>query len=215
MRHALLTLSLASLCASTALAEAPQFKLPPSDDWTEADDVDDGSGLESARFFTLTKDPSVTLRVGWSPEVHPKFTSELMMELARTTAKAAKGRDMRVTDATTINVKGTNVGVMRFNDKSGKAMQWFLPGEDTEIIVVLRKKGEGWNRTAENEVGNAVSLATNLRGKPPPGEADFALYGGIGAVVIIGGALAFAVFRRPKASAPAPAKKAAPTGKQR
>lgn len=167
--------------------------------------------------FALTKDPSVTLRVGWSPELHPRFTSELMMELARTTAKAAKGRDMRVTDATTINVKGTNVGVMRFNDKGGKGMQWFLPGDDAEIIVVLRKKGEGWNREAENEVGNAVSLATNLRGKPPPGEADFALYGGIGAVVLIGGALAFAVLRRPKAgtkAAPAPAPKKAPPAKK-
>lgn len=212
MRRALLILALAG--ASAALAE-PQLKLPPSDGWSEADDVDDGSGLESARSFSLVKDPSVTLRVGWSPELHPKFTSELMMELARTTAKAAKGRDMRVTDATTINVKGTNVGVMRFNDKRGKGMQWFLPGEDAEIIVVLRKKGEGWNREAENEVGNAVSLATNLRGKPPPDEADFALYGGIGAVVLIGGALAFAVLRRPKSdkALPAPPAKKAPARK--
>lgn len=196
MRSLLLAVSVSSMAALAV----PELRVPPSEKWEEADDIEDGSGLESPRSFALIKDPSVTLRVGWSPELHPKFTSDLMMELARTVAKQAKGRDLRVTDATTINVNGTNVGVMRFTEKDGKGMQWFLPGDDAEVVVVLRKKGEGaWNREAENEVGKAVSLATGLRGKPPPGEADFALYGGIGAVVLIGGALAIAVLRRPKA----------------
>lgn len=183
-----------TLLSAAALAE-PQVRLPPSDAWKELE-----ATAQGARVFALGKDATVTLTVAVSDEPPQRYTPEFMMELSRKVAKQAKGQDLHVTEATSIMVMGANVGVMRTSDVNGKAVRYWVPGDDADLLLTLRKK-EGWNRDAENEVSNAVSLATGIRGKPPTSDSELALYGGIGAVVLIVVGLVVAVLRRPKTRA--------------
>jgi hypothetical protein len=197
-----LALAVCVVLTSTALAEPVSIRLPPSDSWKELEHEG-----ESRIFVTNDPDESMRLEVEYV-EKAPRYTQELLMEYARKIAKDEAGKEFHVTEATTLGLRGATAGVMKATSNVGKQVNWWVPGNDWDLHVKLTRKPDAkWNRDAENEVSNAVSLATNLRGQGG-GDAQLLLYGGIGAVVLIGGGLAIAVLRRPKQKkddeAPAP-----------
>jgi hypothetical protein len=203
VRRSFLVLSV--VLTTAALAEPVTLRLPPSDGWKELEHEGE------QRIFVLAKDESMRLEVDYV-EKQPRYTQELLMDTARRLAKEMKGKEFHVTEATTLNLRGATAGVMKATSNDGRSVRWWLPGDEWDLQVVLKQTGAKWSSSAENEVSNAVSLATNLRGSGGTSDAQLLLYVGIAAVVLIGGGLGLAVLRRPKqgAAAPAPAPKKVP-----
>ncbi|MFT3713031.1 MAG: hypothetical protein QM817_35710 [Archangium sp.] len=202
-------LAVCVVLASAAFAEPVSIRLPPSENWKELEH--DG---EQRIFVTTDPDESMRLEVEYV-EKAPVYTQELLMEYARKIAKDERGKDFHVTEAATVGLRGATAGVMKATSNAGKIVHWWVPGNEWDLHVKLSRKPEAkWNRDAENEVSNSVSLAKNLRGAGGGmSDSQMLIYAGIAAVVLIGGGLAIAVLRRPKtgaAKAGAPAAKSAP-----
>jgi hypothetical protein len=183
-----------ALISMPAAALGPKLTLPPSDGWQELVDPAPPPEAKDGRFFVWKANPNVRLRIGRMPALKADYTSGYVSMLAERLAKQARegGAELHISEAVALSLEGASVGRLKMADQKNPQLQFWLPGSDGDVLVVLFGVDGSWDTTAEKEVEHAIYRVEGLR-KPSSDDEwlDSAL--GIGGAVLAGTLVLFAV----------------------
>lgn len=147
------------------LAASPvELKLPPSDDWSEAQDTQRLAKTATSRLFVSKSNPEVVLRVLTESTLRLDYSPAVLGELSRRLVESEKkkgGTPLKAGEPKALEVEGVTVGMIEIDDPERHSTLYYLPSEGGDrIVTVLVPAQQKYDVTPVTEW---VKTAKNLR----------------------------------------------------